>query len=266
MSRIEFMKELEGLLSDIPIDERNEALQYYNGYFEDAGEEHEEEILKELVSPARVAGIIKADLNLNNEDHENRGYFTEKGFQDTVYADEKYELMKSAKQGKEDSNTGSNYKQVGDGQGPSGNGNKAYDYQIGTNGTTDHQAGTNGSNQKQTNNTNLVLLVLVAILASPLILPFFGVMFGLVAAIFGIIFAFGAVGVAMIAVGITVFAIGIFQIQIPVALLALSGSGLLIFGLGVLFLLCSTILCKKILPAMIKGFVELCRLPFKKVV
>ena len=42
----------ESLLSDIPLEERNEALKYYNDYFDDAGvimreHNHELELLKE---------------------------------------------------------------------------------------------------------------------------------------------------------------------------------------------------------------------------
>ena len=48
MSREEFMKQLETLLSDVPEEEKREALEYYRGYFEDAGEENEERILKEF--------------------------------------------------------------------------------------------------------------------------------------------------------------------------------------------------------------------------
>ena len=43
MNRQEFMKQLEMLLSDISQAEREEALQYYNDYLDDAGIENEEE-------------------------------------------------------------------------------------------------------------------------------------------------------------------------------------------------------------------------------
>ena len=38
MNRIEFMKQLEKLLGDISESERQEALDFYNNYFDDAGE------------------------------------------------------------------------------------------------------------------------------------------------------------------------------------------------------------------------------------
>ena len=43
MSRWEFMRQLEELLLDISPSEREEALQYYNDYFNDAGKENEQE-------------------------------------------------------------------------------------------------------------------------------------------------------------------------------------------------------------------------------
>lgn len=45
------MKELEQLLMDLPVDERREAIQYYNDYFDDAGPENEAWVINELGSP-----------------------------------------------------------------------------------------------------------------------------------------------------------------------------------------------------------------------
>lgn len=62
MNRTEFMKQLEALLQNIPLTEREEALQYYNDYFDDAGEENEQNVIEALGSPAKVAENIKRDL------------------------------------------------------------------------------------------------------------------------------------------------------------------------------------------------------------
>lgn len=62
MNRAEFMKRLAELLEDLPAEERAEALQFYNGYFYDAGPEHEAEILRELESPEAVSGIIHREV------------------------------------------------------------------------------------------------------------------------------------------------------------------------------------------------------------
>lgn len=90
MRKEEFMQQLEALLSDISEEERREALSYYRSYFEDAGEENEERILRELESPEKVAVTIKADLRMEQGDAANAfagkktevGTYTEHGFED----------------------------------------------------------------------------------------------------------------------------------------------------------------------------------------
>lgn len=63
MNRKEFMKQLEALLQNISFAEREEALQYYNDYFDDAGPENEQSVIEALGNPARVAENIKRDLS-----------------------------------------------------------------------------------------------------------------------------------------------------------------------------------------------------------
>ncbi len=62
MNRSEFMRQLEALLQNISPTEREEALQYYNEYFNDAGPENEQDVIAALGTPARVAENIKKDL------------------------------------------------------------------------------------------------------------------------------------------------------------------------------------------------------------
>ena len=71
MKREEFMLKLESLLQDISKEEREEALQYYKDYFDDAGAENEDSIIKELGSPEKVAKTLKEDIGENpSEDSE----------------------------------------------------------------------------------------------------------------------------------------------------------------------------------------------------
>lgn len=58
MNRAEFMSCLERLLADLPYEERQEALNFYDNYFEDAGPEREWEVILELGSPREVADEI----------------------------------------------------------------------------------------------------------------------------------------------------------------------------------------------------------------
>ncbi|MBE5882461.1 MAG: DUF1700 domain-containing protein [Lachnospiraceae bacterium] len=63
MNKNEFLKQLDFLLSDFPEDERREAMEYYVEYFDEAGPEKEDEVLKELGSPQEVANHIREELS-----------------------------------------------------------------------------------------------------------------------------------------------------------------------------------------------------------
>ena len=67
MKRQKFMSELEVLLRDIPEHDRLDAIAYYNDYFDEAGIEKEELILRELGSPKKVADAMKEGLSSSDE-------------------------------------------------------------------------------------------------------------------------------------------------------------------------------------------------------
>ena len=73
MERKEFMRRLEALLSDLPENERAEALQYYNDYLDDAGVENEAAVLEELGSPDGLAESIRQGLK--EDGGESGGFF-----------------------------------------------------------------------------------------------------------------------------------------------------------------------------------------------
>nr|MDE6714269.1 DUF1700 domain-containing protein [Lachnospiraceae bacterium] len=74
MNKEEFLRQLETHLSGMPESEKQEALQYYRGYFEDAGTDKEDEVIASLGSPADVARSIREE-NVGGEYTEN-GYRT----------------------------------------------------------------------------------------------------------------------------------------------------------------------------------------------
>ncbi len=58
MNREEFMRRLEQALRGMPEEERRNAMQYYADYFDEAGEENEEEVMRTLGTPEKVAADI----------------------------------------------------------------------------------------------------------------------------------------------------------------------------------------------------------------
>jgi len=79
MNRIDFMAQLRRLLSDISESDRNDAIAYYNDYFDEAGAENEAQVIRELGNPGKVAAMIRASLR-NGEN--NKGEYTESGYQE----------------------------------------------------------------------------------------------------------------------------------------------------------------------------------------
>jgi len=73
MNKHEFISELKKKLRKLPYDEIKEAVDYYEGYFSDAGEENEKAVLTELGSPAAVASQIIADFAIKEADAEKPG-------------------------------------------------------------------------------------------------------------------------------------------------------------------------------------------------
>ncbi|MBE5966246.1 MAG: DUF1700 domain-containing protein [Lachnospiraceae bacterium] len=325
MSKIDFMKELESLLSDIPSDEKEEALQYYADYFEDAGEENEEAIIGELGSPARVASIIKAELGGNSSEC-NRGVFTEKGYQDTILPDEKYEIVGSERQEEDEApagkarmkpeestslevskisndqaknQDGARYRNPqGEHQANDGYRNSQGDYRAnngysrsqggqqandgyhnsqsgqrannGYNGSQSGQQADDGYRRQQESykkNTNIGLIILLCILAIPVGLPvlatIFGITVALLATIFALFIGFGAAGLALMGVGVALVIAGIIKLGIPFIGFVLCGVGLLSLGLGMLLVMLTGFIGKTVFPAIVRGIVNICRLPFK---
>lgn len=303
MTRYEFMKELEGLLSDIPLEDRKEALQYYNDYFDDAGQEHEEKILKELGSPMKVAAIITADLNSNLSGREDRGVFTEKGYQDTVYEEEKFEIVETPKKipeefidiewkAEEDSNSNRSYgynnqnlnnqsyssqsnsnqnyndQNYGNGNQYYGNGNQNYGKGNQGNGDQSYSGRSNTNQQPyRSKGVNIILILLLIFFAIPvglpLILSVLGTLIALIVSVAAVFLAIGITGIALIGAGIALFIGGILKLWTPLIGLLMCGAGLVVFGIGMLFTIVCGFLSGKLIPAMVRGFVYLCRLPFR---
>ena len=64
MNRNEYMKELQQALNHLPKAEREEALSYYNEYFDDAGPEREAGVMEELGDAKGIAAQIVKEVAL----------------------------------------------------------------------------------------------------------------------------------------------------------------------------------------------------------
>lgn len=71
MNRSQFFRELIKLIDELPEEEKEDILIYYNQYFDDAGEENESKVIEELGTPKEVADKIFADYNSKSFDKQS---------------------------------------------------------------------------------------------------------------------------------------------------------------------------------------------------
>lgn len=59
MTKFEFLGDLSRLIADLPQEEVDQAMEYYEDYFADAGPEKEQEIIRDFISPAYIAEQLR---------------------------------------------------------------------------------------------------------------------------------------------------------------------------------------------------------------
>lgn len=244
MSRNEFMIKLEVLLSDISSDEREEALQYYRDYFEDAGVENEAEVIRELGSPEKVAATIKADLK--SDGSAEAGEFTEQGYRDERFDDKETPAQRGSDTEDTTGNSG------------------AYSY---TGDQTFRQTANEGP--RTSTGLKIALIILIVLFGAPIVIPLaigllclvFGLAIGVIAFFGGLVI--GAAAVMLAGAGLIFIGITLLAAAFPSAMLVM-GTGLLTFAAGLIGTVATVKLCMVMYPAMCRILVNLCRMPFHK--
>lgn len=228
MDRKKFMEELAFLLQDVDDLEREEAMQYYQDYFDEAGVENEQQVISDLGSPERVAAIIKAGLK---DQFDQDIEYSEKGMDN------------------------SNYKQA----------SEIIDAKIISEEEveSDDSKSDDGQHFRGNPDRNKILLVLIIIGALFLILPVgagvFGVGVGIFGGILGLAFGilFGGIGCLAGAIACIVKAFMVMA-GFPGAGLILLALGFVLVALTVFFFWMAKGLIK-LIPAIIRGVVNVCR-------
>ena len=263
MNREQFIAQLVRLLQDLPPAERQEAIRYYQEYFDDAGEENEDAVIQELGSPGKVAASIKANLQYggstfgaNDTDMENTG--TESQTKDADGWQQNGQTMnrwnQSTQQGWQNADTQGQNGQQGtwqnaDTQGQSGQ------QQTWQNSSTQSPYAMQARKPKR-GVGGWALLIIILVFASPVLLGVGGgalsIFIGILATVFALWISFFAVAIGMIGGGIAVLIKGILHaISSPAAGLVSMGGGLICIALGILcavfFLWFTFQLCPRVL-------------------
>lgn len=248
MNRIEFMTELAALLQDIPVVERQEAMKYYNDYFDDAGEENEHQVIEELESPAKVAATIKADLGTQEtvQQSENYGEFTETGYRDTRFEKKDVPVNRTA-QGNE-----KNYYGAGGYQ----NGGSAYQDPYSDN----RYRNSREEPPKSSPLLKIILIIAIIVVGAPVIIPvafaLIAVVIAAVVAVFALFISIVIASAAVAVTGVVIFCAGIVALIPEIAVgIGLMGTGLVLAVLGVIGVVVSVRICIIVFPGVIRGIV-----------
>ena len=251
MNREQFIAQLARLLQDLPPAERQEAIRYYQEYFDDAGEENEDAVIRELGSPGKVAASIKANLQyggltfgVNDTDMGN----IETGSQ----MNDADAWQQSAQQGWQNVDMQGKSSQQGTWQ------NSDTQGQSGQQQTWQNSPYAMQERKPKLGVGGWALLIIVLVFASPVVLGIgggaLGIFIGILATVFALWISFFAAAIGMIGGGIAVLIKGILHaISSPAAGLVSMGGGLICIALGILcavfFLWFTFQLCPRVLRA-----------------
>lgn len=255
MNRTEFLAQLERLLFDISQQERDEALDYYENYFDDAGPENEASVIRELGSPGKVAATIKADLQGGQGRY---GEYTERGYEDERFR-ENDQVPQPIKLEKEQQDSRTSRSTEEQERAKRANYYRDRSYQTQGNAQQRHKA-YERKNQRSAGTWALIIIAIV--FASPIWLGLggglIGLIFGLLGGLIGILFGAGFGGAGLAIGGFVTAIMGIVKMFSNPALgLFTFGSGLLLFVLGMLFIIAFVWLAFRLTPAIIRGTINL---------
>lgn len=264
MNRAEFMSRLTALLQDVPPAEREEAITYYNEYFDDAGVGNEAGVIASLGSPEELARSIKAGLS----DGGNGGEFTESGFHG--YEQRVKNQIMSTDQRQGDAQTDGTGNAYG---AQAGGADSAYGRQTNAGnaygGYGQQTAGQGRPQKKPMTGGQIALIILLAVLLSPVWIGVLGGLFGggmgILAGLLGVFVAFLVVGVVLTVVGIALVVAGfVAMIGAPLGGLCLVGGGLIMVAVGLVFVWLMVLVVGKAIPWLFRGCVNLCRKLFHR--
>lgn len=255
MNRKEYIERLEQLLLILPCEEREEALQYYTDYFDDAGVEKEIDVMRELGSPEEVAAKIRAGFAGEYAEYSEQGY-EDARFQDNQEIMPGYQnTYKGAdSEWKNSSYEGANAEWK----------DSVYEAEM-----QDEFHDSKKSREKNTNVWKLVAIGLILLSAAPVILPLgvagIVVVFSLIVAVFAVIASIGISGFAILLSGVVVIIAGVAKIVIaPAVGILAAGIGCILLAIGVAVSWLMISLAVKVVPGMIRGIVNVLGTPFRK--
>lgn len=238
MTKYEFLGDLSRLLSDLSEEERNEALQYYEDYFTDAGREQEQAVIQELESPEKVAAKIR------ETETEQVQYGKPGQMKDAAYP----EVMDRNNQDAGKRGSGEGFGQTG-----------GFQQENGYTGSNASGTSASTSSADRTNQIlRWILIIVVAIIAIPVVVPVIGsFLITAVVLLFTLFIALFGTGIGLGIGGVVSMFIGLYHAitaNIADAVLGI-GAGLVMLPIGIILCYLGILILIKLSP----GIWQLCQ-------
>ena len=240
MTRMDFLKQLEYLLQDIDEKDREDALEYYRDYMDEAGISEFASVDGLLDVPEKIAISIRASLN---DDSDEQNEFSEQGVSDSRWEPQKHMpdiYKKDDWSRKEEKQTEGAWKEASGGQTPD---------DERTEWESDDSAYSKAGRNRGNNLGKILLIIVLCIVGLPLI-------GGIGTGVAGIL-----IGIA----GVVLFVMSIVHMiaSVPEGLLMM-GCSFLLLALGILFVIVVLAVCTRLIPWVVRGIAGLFRRIFRR--
>lgn len=247
MSREEYLDQLAYLLQDIPQEERDEAMEFYRDYFEEAGEGQEAYVISTLGSPEKVAAQIKSSL-AGDDGHD--GEYTETGYQDERFREDNKVPAAREEKGQKTAQ---------------GNGARQSFYEGGACQGDGPQNNRQGASpvRKRNNGLTIALIVVICIFASPLLLSLLGAAAGVILSVLAVILSVVAAAIASTLAaligGVALFVAGIAAMWAsPAVGCLMMGGAMIALAIGLLLAVATIWIAGKFVPWAVRGIINTC--------
>lgn len=231
MRREAFLKQLDYLLQDIDEKDRQDALDYYRDYMDEAGIDNADDVGTLLESPEQIAFSIRTSLNGNVDEQIE---ISEQGFK-KIHTDEQPRVLDIY-----------------------GNKEQLEDEHVSTE-----------VKSKNSSKSKLILIIVTCIVLAPVILGIggglVGLVFGILGSIIGLIFGAAGVALGCIIGGVVLFVMSVIHMitSVPQGIFMM-GAALLLIAVGILFAMLTVVIFKRMIPWIIENVRKLSNKLFRK--
>ncbi len=241
MNRRQYMDQLAYLLQDISEDERREALEFYEDYFDEAGPGQEDEVIAKLGIPEQVAAQIKDGLQGKTEE----GEYTEQGYTDPRFSSpdsvpEQYTALERWRAGNGSREEKAEEKQTEDGA------------KMRKTVCRTRMGGGLSFGQL------LLYILLGVIIGLPVLSVLASLALGAVALLFGLAVTAVAAVAALFVAAVAVEIMGlVYLFASPAVGISTMGAGFILLAIAVLALSAAVWFCRSAVPAFVRGIADM---------